>query len=746
MTKFFLAPLLVSQTVLADPPPNFRSVGPGGGGAFFAPSFSPFHPDELFVGSDMSDQFHTVDLGKHWAMTPFTEIQVGRNSPKVQFTSDPNVLYSIDFSGDVGKPVQSLDAGSHWSRLVNDPTNSDAWNIVADPGSVDRLFVSDYSDLWFSTDAGQSFKHMYSAAGGGGLLIAGSWFDGNFIVVATNDGLLVSNDGGSTISLVPTHGIPATEQMVSFAAAKSGLTTRFFCVTLGSNDVYNGVQGDDYFGYKGVYSLDWGASSWVKKTAGIPVGSYPFYVAMSRNNVDTAYVAGSNSGTPLVFKTGNGGNLWSDVLKTSGNVNIGTGWQGSGGDRDWGYAELCFGLAVSPNDADRVALTDYGFVHVTSNGGATWHQAYVDPADENPVGQSTPKGKPYHGVGLEDTTCWYVTWADADTLWASFADIRGARSTDGGSSWGFGYSGHSLNASYQATVHPTTGVMYMAVSSVHDMYESTHLTDASMDSGQGGVLYSMDKGKTWHSLGSPVNKPTLGLALDPTNPDRLYATVANSSVGGVYVCQNISAGSGATWTKLAIPPRTEGHAFNISVLNDGSIVATYSGRRTTNFTASSGVFYSTNAGASWSDRSAPGMLYWTRDITVDPFDSSQNTWYVGVYSGWGGQANGLGGLYRSTNRGTSWAKIATNDRIGSCTFDPSDSNSLYATTEVEGLLYSKNARSATPTFTQVASYPFRQPERVFFNPHKPSEMWVTSFGGGLRVGTVRHLGVRSAAP
>ncbi|MFO0953440.1 MAG: Calx-beta domain-containing protein [Isosphaeraceae bacterium] len=35
----------------------------------------------------------------------------------------------------------------------------------------------------------------------------------------------------------------------------------------------------------------------------------------------------------------------------------------------------------------------------------------------------------------------------------------------------------------------------------------------------------------------------------------------------------------------------------------------------------------------------------------------------------------------------------------------------------------------------MASYPFRQPERVFYNPYNPAEIWVTSFGGGVMVGT-----------
>src|SRR5207249_11684659 len=32
-------------------------------------------------------------------------------------------------------------------------------------------------------------------------------------------------------------------------------------------------------------------------------------------------------------------------------------------------------------------------------------------------------------------------------------------------------------------------------------------------------------------------------------------------------------------------------------------------------------------------------------------------------------------------------------------------------------------------------YPFKQPERVFYNPYNPTQLWVTGFGGGMFMGT-----------
>jgi hypothetical protein len=133
------------------------------------------------------------------------------------------------------------------------------------------------------------------------------------------------------------------------------------------------------------------------------------------------------------------------------------------------------------------------------------------------------------------------------------------------------------------------------------------------------------------------------------------------------------------------------------------------------------------------------MAYWTMDLLVDPNDTAQNTWYVGVYSGWGGPPNGLGGLYMTTNRGAAWLRLNSDDGVSSCTFNPLNTNELYVTTEGDGLLWSGNIHSATPTLSLVTSYPFGQPERVFFNPYNASQMYVTSFGNGIRIGSTLSL-------
>ncbi len=51
---------------------------------------------------------------------------------------------------------------------------------------------------------------------------------------------------------------------------------------------------------------------------------------------------------------------------------------------------------------------------------------------------------------------------------------------------------------------------------------------------------------------------------------------------------------------------------------------------------------------------------------------------------------------------------------------------------------------ANPVFSQV-HYDYRQPERVFFNPYNSGEIWVSSFGNGMRMGNLTVTGTHEAS-
>jgi photosystem II stability/assembly factor-like uncharacterized protein len=720
---------------------HWSSRGVGGGGSLYSPNINPTNNDEFYVGCDMSGLYHTTDFGSSYALMDFRQIQGGHDS-RVQYTQDPKILYCITYANDLALPVRSTDGGKSWTPLPGNPDPSETtYSISADFNNPDRVIISYYGSVMASTDGGKSFATVHTARNSGsGITVGGAFFDGNDVYLGTNDGLLVSTNGGTSFGVAPAGGLGGAERIFSLAGAKKGNALRFFCLTADSGDIYVGVPGSDYWGFmKGVYSLDYGSANWTSRMTGIIPGTdYLMYVATAQNDTAIAYLGGSSSsGVPNIMKTTNGGAGWTHVFTSPNNQNISTGWSGDGGDRGWGFGECVFGLAVAPNNSGRVLFTDFGFVHRTGDGGTTWQQAYLSSSDQNLPARLTPQGKSYHGIGLEVTSCWQVFWSGPADVFACFTDIEGIRSTDGGESWSFNYTGRTANTMYRIVQNPSTGTLYAATSNIHDMYQSTRLQDAQLDANdpQGKIISSTDRGATWkdiHTFGHPV----FWLALDPNATGRMYASVVHSTIGGVYVTNDLQDGAASVWTPLPPPQGTQGHPASLVVLKDGSLVCTYSGRRTSaGFTPSSGVFIYSPGPGIWTDVSDPGMRYWTKDIVVDPSDAAQKKWYAGVFSGWGGPPNGLGGLYRTTNRGTSWTKISSLDRVTTCAINPSNPSEAYLTTETNGLWHTAALNAPSPSFALDATYPFRQPERVYFNPYTPGEVWVSSFGGGIMVGS-----------
>ncbi|HEX2900090.1 MAG TPA: hypothetical protein VHS96_10255, partial [Bacteroidia bacterium] len=678
--------LLVAHGAWAQPA-SFSPRGIGGGGALFFPTINPLNDDEYFVACDMSELFHTTDYGRHYDQVHFQQMQVF-NTSTYEFTDDPQIAYCNFSDGNAGYPVKTTDGGSSWSPLAGYDVNmyGEVYKMRANRSNRNQLLVGSYGDILFSNDGGTTFSLARHAADMGvGLIIGGVVWDGANIYIGTNEGILHSTNGGTSFGMLAASGLGNNEVIWSFSGAKDGNITRFVCITADAGDVYNGLMPWDYYGLAtGVYVMENANGTWVSKSAGINFSNdFVMYTAMADNEVQTMYLGGNDDalGAPLVMKSTNGGDTWAKVFNTANNANIVTGWEGHQGDKGWGWSETCFGITVAPDKANKVIFTGYSNVQVTTDGGLSWRQAYVDQADEHPAGAPTPKREDYHSIGLENTTSWQVFWVDSLNMMGCFSDIGGIRSADGGAAWGYDYSGFSVNSLYRM-VRGTDNNLYAACSGIHDIYQSTRLTDAFLDANDpnGKIVYSTDEGNTWANL-HVFNHPVFWLAIDRSTPNRMYASVIHyggtqgNQQGGIYVTDDLDNLAGATWTKLPNPPRTEGHPASIVVLGDGKVVCTFSGRRASNaFTASSGVFIYDPMGGNWSDVSDPGMHYWTKDIVLDPTDAAENTWLVGVFSGWGGAPNGLGGLYRTTDRGTTWQKLTGSqfDRVTSLTFNPAN--------------------------------------------------------------------------
>src|SRR5437762_2824635 len=129
--------LVAAGVALAQPPARFVSRGPGGGGAFFGPSINPYNTDDLWIGSDMSDLFHSTDFGRTWETVDFRLLLGGSQPGRMEFTSHPLTRYALNDS----VPARSSDGGATWTSIPPaSPTSN--WPY-ADPQYANGLLMCD---------------------------------------------------------------------------------------------------------------------------------------------------------------------------------------------------------------------------------------------------------------------------------------------------------------------------------------------------------------------------------------------------------------------------------------------------------------------------------------------------------------------------------------------------------------------------------------------------------------------------
>jgi hypothetical protein len=780
----------LEERVLLSAPDQWLERGLSGGGVLLEPAVSPHNPGELFVGTDMSQMFHSKDFGQSWDIYNFAEFVISNKVTGVQFTSDPQVLFAIDQDNFAfPTPLRSTDSGATWHRpgsagfASNWKTTEQAWRLFADPNSPGRLVVATQDELYLSTDAGATFTSAYTFTGTVstslklGLHLSGVFFDGADIYAGTNAGLLASMNGANfqtaTVGGNPIGGIPATEAIFAFAGASNGSTTRFWAVTHDPATIHtpldhggsNSGSSNVYSGFMNLYSIDLGQANWVATTSGLPATTDLRYVLMAANDIDTVYVGGqdnaNNFASVYIGKRTVANPTWTNTYIAQGAAsNIVTGYVGPGGHI--GFSPGIEGLAIDPHDSSRLLMTDGWVAHVSANGGGQWQQVYVPLSQDHAPGALISDTQAYNNTGINNTTVWWIHWPSATNIFAAYDDVKWQRSTNGGATWSYDVTGlDQKRENFSLEVDSATGRMYLSQGRSWAPHDFLGLSDSSVTQGGGDIAYSDDSGATWRILydfGNPVS----WTALDPNDPQTMYASVVDPdpSIGGVYVSHNIDAvntGGAVMFDRLAAQPNSinAGKPHTIEVLDDGTLVLVLTARKYNHdgnsataeqHSAGSGVFRLDPGASQWTDVTHPNMHYWCKDLIVDPADPTQSTWYVGVNTAIQpvqqviGQPSNNGGLYMTTNRGQSWTRVFDKD-ADSFTVDPANPSEAYLTSQSDGLWFTSNLRLAdgvtinsAPTFSQVASFPHQRPNRVFFNPFVPGEVWVASNGAGMVTG------------
>jgi len=307
--------------------------------------------------------------------------------------------------------------------------------------------------------------------------------------------------------------------------------------------------------------------------------------------------------------------------------------------------------------------------------------------------------------------------------------------------------GRTWNPIFDGQPSQSIGAIAVAPSNPDIIYvasgEGLHRPDLSVGD---GLYKSTDAGKTWQHLGLRDGQQFPALAVDPHDPNKIFAAVLGHPYGpneerGIYR----STDGGATWSKVLYKDaNTGGSDVQIDPTNPSVVYASlweatlgpwedgnsYEG-------SGGGLFKSTDGGDTWKPlkKGLPDGLV---QIQVALSASDPNRLYATLSTaGEGAYGSGAGlGIYRSDDAGESWSK-ATDDprpalKIGGGDLpvprvDPKNPDVLYSASIV-----TERSTDGGKTWMSLRGAPGGDDyQNLWINPENPSIILLVSDQGAL---------------
>ncbi len=738
--------LLWTQASKAAEVPNnspaasgWQSIGMSGGGAMFTPAISPANPKLRMLNCDMSAAYVSRDGGANWQMIHWSQLHTNTRCKPAFHPTDQNVIFASD-----GVIKISRDQGEHWTAIPNSPRGA-MGEIAIDQGQPNRMICGTQEGVWVSNDGGTTWT---KGTGTSGRYLS-FHFDqtspaqARIVFAATDAGIFRSDDGGKTWAPKST-GLPG-KNLIAFAGASNATSKQVVLYA----SLPTKAQGDKLAG--GIFRSTDRGESWesamgeginrdLKAADEWSMGQTAQYTCMAAANANPNIVWAFNTNTGVqpphnatIYRSEDAGKSWKPTFyadpryKPAPNIDD---FYSVVGNKQF-LQEPCLGMAVAASDPNQLMTTDNSYCFMTDNGGTSWKPAHTRKASAGDANAPIA----WEGTGLVVTSTWnyYIDPNDSNRHYICYTDIGFARSLDAGKTWIW------WDVDTRAPWHNTTfalafdplvpGKIWGAFSNVHDIPNGNIVLGRHNANGPGGVCVSTDYGASWKvsNQGLP-EKACTSVVMDPTSPAGNRTLYCSIFAQGVFK----STDDGKNWTKASsgLGSQTNMRVHRIERTPDGTLYAMITGLRVNGTFSPDGVglYRSKDAAQSWQKVNTTQQWLWPKDFTVD--DANPNTIYVGACDTPG---KDQGGLWRSTDAGATWTRIG---KEGPETFgaylNPKKPGWIYMTlcegAPNGGLWLSKDNGK---TFAPMAGLPFRNAQRVTFDPKDDSIVYVTTFGGSV---------------
>jgi photosystem II stability/assembly factor-like uncharacterized protein len=609
----------------------WQSLGPNNvGGRTLAIAIHPRHPDTIWIGSASGGLWKSTSAGagaEAWGYvdTGFPTISV---SEIVIDTTNPNVMYlgtgefrRYNQPGMVGTPgaratygigiLKSTDGGNTWAQTGLNWALEEykaIQRIVINPQNTQTLYTATSEGIYKSTNGGDSWSLSLNVPAAMDIVI--NPIDTTVLYAACgqlntapNPGLYKTTDAGASWTLL-SGGLPTTN--FGRTALALSATPTFPGYT---EIVYAGIGNAQSRGVHGVYRSTNGGTTWTLQSGTQYASAQSWYnnaVAVHPENPTTVFV----SGLDFYKSTEGGANLtqkseWYAYFQ--GVIEPG----GDEGSPVYAHADH-HAIAFHPSDPNRMFLATDGGIFETTDGGETFR-------GRNGGYQTT---QIYNGfaTSLSDSNFAYAGLQDNGTL--KYEGIRAWNKVFGGDGGWCALNSQNNQIGYLEYVYL-------------DIYRTTN----------GGTNWtSATNGIEASSSTANFIAP---FVISPSSPNILYA-------GATKIFKTTNGGT--NWIATNANQAINGNRISAMATSWTNPDTLYAATGTSTATTSNGlceVFFSSNGGATWVNRTQPSMPdRYPTDLYVDPRDSKVA--YL-TYSGYGNPH-----LYKTTDAGATWQDLSNN--------------------------------------------------------------------------------------
>ncbi len=514
---------------------------------------------------------------------------------------------------------KTTNCGTSWERTGLEGVG--IMGITIDPANPDRIYAGTSGGFYKSTDAGATWSHKP---------LTGSVFD---ITIDPHDSqvLYVGTNLGNAACQKSING----GESWSYSGMPNTYLYTVLCDPDDSNVVYCG--GESYSINSGFYKSTNAGQTWTQMTNGFP-NVAPKDILADPNNPDVIY-AGTYD-----YHLGDG------IYKSTDN---GESWTQFGlGD------EHCWAVAVDPANSSHIHAGTYHGAYVSTDGGTSWSGpsigAYASIEEVEVRNGVVFAGE--RGSGVYKSTDSGATWFDSDSCMSS-CDFRGVivnpdnhdevfaagwrygvhKSTDKGKTWEHLEAAPALDFAACLCITHEPGnpqTMYVGTSGKH-------------------VWKTTDGGATWHQKSSGLDAYSVkSIAVTPSEPDIVYC----SSVYDGELLYKSTDGGDNWFPSTAGLTGSKASAVMVDPINPDTV---YAG-------TSTGVFRSTDQGASWIPTSLSGSVACLASVPVGP----DIVMYAGIENS---------GIYKSTDHGANWTQSGLSGLdVATVAIDPVHPDTVYA--------------------------------------------------------------------